>query len=112
MNKPLSLLHKRQLEEIKRDLSANGAKEGSFVKVELLFYKAIAVAREYGDDERENYLLAALKQVQFNQYQQTNALFKKSTQREQSIRRFITSVKSVLATGIRNGFVNPKLSRQ
>lgn len=112
MNKPLSLLHKRELEEIKRELSAIGAKEGSFVKVELLFYKAIALAREYGDDERENNLLAALKQIQLNQYHQTTALFKKNTQRERIIRRFITSVKLVLATGIRNGFVNPQLVSQ
>lgn len=110
MNKTISLEHKRQFEEMKKSLTSIGTKEGNFIKVEILFYDAIAVARTYGDDETENGLLAAFKQLQANQYQQTKALFKKSTQRENVIRRFCNSLKSVLTAAIRNEYFQPQFA--
>lgn len=108
MNKVFSVEHKQQFQEIKKKLTAIGAKEGSFIKVELLFYDAMSVAREYGDNEAENGLLAALKQLQANEYRQTKALFNKSAQRERVIRRFINRLKTVLTAGTQNAFFQPQ----
>jgi hypothetical protein len=110
MKNSISIEHKRQLEEIRRNLTLIGARESNFIKIELLFYEAIAVAREYGDDVADNGLLAAFKQLQANQYLQTKALFNKSAQRERVIRRFISSLKEVLTAGIRNSFFQPQLT--
>lgn len=111
MKKSLSHAHKKKFEEIKQDLNAAGAKESNFIKVELLFYEALSVAREYGDDVAGNGLLAALKGLQANQYQDTKALFNKSVQRERVIRRFIGSLRTVLLAGVKNAYVQPQLSR-
>jgi hypothetical protein len=110
MKQSISVAHKQQLEEIRKTLTITGAKESAFVKVELLFYEAISVAREYGDDLPENGLLAALKQLQANEYRETKALFNKSTQRERVIRRFISSLKSVLSAAIKNVYFQPQLA--
>ena len=101
MMKEISLEHKHQLEEIRKSLVTIGPKEGTFIKVELLFFDALSLARQYGDDEKENNLLAALRQLQANQYQETKALHKKSSQREQVIKRFMSQLKTVLSTSIK-----------
>ena len=87
-----------------------GAKESTFIKIELLFYEALSVAREYGDEVAENGLLAALKGLQANEYQDTKALFPKSAQRERVIRRFIRSLREVLTAAMRNAFLTPQHS--
>jgi hypothetical protein len=110
MKHPITIEHKRQFEEIRKKLITVGASESNFIKVELLFYEALSVAREYGDDVSENGLLAALKQLQGKQYQETKGLFKKSIQRERVIRRFISSLKAVLTAGIKNTFFQPQLN--
>lgn len=110
MKHSLSIEHKRQFEEIKKNLTIIGAKESNFIKVELLFYEAMTVARAYGDDVTDNGLLAAFKQLQANQYQETKALFNKSVQRERVIRRFISSLKTVLTAGTKNMFFQPQLT--
>jgi hypothetical protein len=104
----LSVEHKKQFEQIKRDLVLIGARESNFLKVELLFYDAMKLAREYGDEVEENGLLAAFKHLQANEYQQTKALFNKSIQRERVIRRFINSFKSVLSAAMKNTFLQPQ----
>jgi hypothetical protein len=88
--------HKRRLEEIRKEVTLIGSKESAFLKVELLFYEALSIAREYGNDARENPLLDDLKSVQESAYGKTNELYKKSSQREVSIRRFIVRFKKVL----------------
>ncbi len=110
MKNNITIEHKRQFEEMKKNLTIIGAKESNFIKIELLFYEAMTVARSYGDDVAENQLLAAFKQLQSNQYQQTKAMFKKSTQREAVIRRFISSLKNVLSAANRNAFFHPQLT--
>lgn len=110
MKNTLSLEHKKLFEEIKKNLTIIGARESGFIKVELLFYKAMSVAREYGDDVADNGLLAAFKELQANEYQQTNLSFSKSVQRERVIRRFISSLKSVLSAGMKNTFAQPQLT--
>lgn len=108
MKQPLSAAHKLQFEEIKKSLSAIGGKETTFVKVELLFFDAMSVARTYGDDVTENALLSALKELQANQYRETKLLYNKSVQREKAIRRFVSGLKSILTAGIRNEFSEPQ----
>jgi hypothetical protein len=110
MKELMSLEHKHQLEEIKRNLTAAGAKESSFTRVEILFYDAMTIARAYGDDIAENGFLAAFKKLQAAEYQQTKAHFNKSVQRERVIRRFINSLKIVLSAGIKGAFVQPQLA--
>src|SRR5438067_11664853 len=96
MENNISYQHKHRFDEMKKSLLTIGYKECDFIKVELLFFDALAIAREYGDDVSKNHLLASLKQLQANQYQQTKALFKKSSQRELAIRRFIIALKNIL----------------
>jgi hypothetical protein len=108
MTKEITYEHKQHLEEIKKRLSIIGSKEANFLKIELLFYEAIEIARAYGNDIQDNKLLSALKQIQAYQYQDTKSFFKKSSQREQVIRRFISSFKNVLSAGIKNMFFTPQ----
>ncbi|HWJ26509.1 MAG TPA: hypothetical protein VNS32_08195 [Flavisolibacter sp.] len=93
----LSNPDQRRFEEIKKTLSLLGAKESTFLQVELLFYEALSISREYGHDLSSNHFLAKLKQVQNNEYEKTKERTKKSTQREQNIRRFITQFKKALS---------------
>jgi|GEM_PF-1044661 len=105
MTSKISPAHKSLFEETKKNLTVIGAKENTFLKVEIIFYDMLGIARTYGDDIAANKLLAALKQLQVNEYQQTRALFKKSSQRERVIRRFITQLKSILSAGCKNEYV-------
>lgn len=94
----LSPSHQQRLEEIRKDLQALGSKESEFLKIELLFFEALTIAREYGDDPSENHLLAALKIVQQDEYEKTRAATRKAGQRELSIRKFVISLRKVLST--------------
>ncbi len=90
-------VHKNRLEEIKKQLSILGSSESSFVRVELLYYEALSISRDYGESILDNSLLANLKQLQAEQYQNTKAYFKKGSQREVAIKKFITKLKSILS---------------
>jgi len=105
MSKEISIEHKHRFEEIKKRLSEIGFREANFLKIELLFYEAIEIARSYSDDVNENKLLAALKQLQANEYADTKKLYKKSSQREQVIRSFINLLKKALSAAIKNSFL-------
>lgn len=105
MKEKITIEHKKQFEDTKRLLSSIGPKEENFLKIELLFFDAIRVARTYGDDPAENQLLAALKQLQGKQYQETQTKFKKSVQRERVIRQFINQLRTILSTAIKNNFL-------
>lgn len=96
----ISARHKQQFESMKQSLTSIGAKESGFIRVELLFFEAISVAREYGDDVANNELLGALRQLQANEYKQTQGMFKKNTQRERVIGRFIRSFRDVLTVAV------------
>lgn len=109
MTQSISQKDKKQLDEMRKNLLVIGSSESNFIKVELLFYDAISIARNYGDDEKENGFLAALKDLQANQYQDTKALFSKSVQRERVIRRFISGLKSTLSAAMKNTFFQPQL---
>ena len=110
MKNTISTQHKQQFEEMKKSLTTIGYKEGNFIKVELLFYNAVAIAREYGDDVHENDLLASLKQLQAKEYENTKTYFRKNVQREQAIRKFSNGLKSILTAGAKDAFFHPQLT--
>lgn len=97
--------HKLIFENTKKSLTNIGAKESNFLKVEILFYDIIGIARMYGEDLSANRFLASLKQLQMNEYQETKNLFKKSSQRERVIRRFISQLKSILSASCKNDYL-------
>ena len=92
----ISNIHKQRFDEIRKRLTVLGSKESSFLAVELLFYEALTIARTYGNDISENSLLANLKELESEEYKNTKAFFKKNTQREQVIRKFIYRLKEIL----------------
>jgi hypothetical protein len=92
----ISTEHRHRFDEIKKRLSIIGNRESSFTQVELLFYEALSISRNYGDDVNKNGLLADLKRIQTDQYQKTKELTRKS-RREINIRHFITKLKTVLS---------------
>jgi hypothetical protein len=94
---PISTTHRQRFEEIKKNLQSLGCKEGQFLKIELLFFEVLTISRNYGSDPEQNSLLAALKNVQHDQYEKTRALTRKAGQRELSIRRFIISLRRILS---------------
>jgi hypothetical protein len=104
MNK-ITYEHKLVFEETKKHLTTIGAKESNFLKIEILFYDMMGIARTYGEDLSMNKLLSALKQLQMNEYQQTRNMFKKSSQRERVIRRFISQLKAILSAGCKNEYL-------
>jgi hypothetical protein len=110
----ISEAHQRFFEDMKRNLVQLGSKESNFIQVEILFYQAISIAREYGEDPASNKLLAALKALQADQYRETTGFFKKSAQRERKIKHFNSQLRQVITSGIRGllsgGNRNPALS--
>lgn len=104
MKKAISTEHKKAFEEMKKQLTLIGSREANYIKVELLFYEAMTLSRAYGESIEENNLLAALKQLQAAQYQTTKELFKKSSQREHAIKRFMNQFKIILSLAIKNAY--------
>lgn len=102
MSEPTPKTDKQRFEEIRKSISSIGPKESAFIRVEQLFYEAINISRNYGNDVTENKLLALFKELEADHYQNTKAHFKKSSQRELVIKRFINHFKIVLALAIKN----------
>ena len=102
MTAKISIPHKKRFEEIKKELTLIGSREANFIKVELLFFEAITIAREYGNDIDQNTLLYSLKNLQNTSYQDTKEHLKKSSQQEQVIKRFVNQFKIVLSSAIKN----------
>lgn len=92
---------KQRFEEIKKSVAEIGSKESSFIRIEQLFYEAINISRNYGNDVASNKLLALFKDLEADQYQTTKAHFRKSSQREHVIKRFINQFKIVLTIAIK-----------
>lgn len=105
MTKAISPEHKHRFTEIKNQLSQLGCREAVFIRVELFFYETLTIAREYGDNTQDNGLLAALKQLQADEYTATSEKFAKAIQREKAIRRFINAFRIILTKGCRNLFL-------
>jgi hypothetical protein len=97
MKTEITGLHKTRFEEIRKSLICIGSQEGSFVKVELLFFEALTIAREYGDTVEGNDLLTRLSTLKAGAYEKTNEHFKKRSQRELCIRQFISQFKRAIS---------------
>ncbi len=94
---------KQRFEEIRKSITEIGSKESSFVKIEQMFYESITICRNYGNEVAENKLLALFKNLEEGKYyQDTKAHFRKSSQREQAIKKFINQFKIALALAIKN----------
>jgi hypothetical protein len=93
--------HTKELEDIRKKLSETGWKESHFVSVELLFYESITIARSFGNDPSTNEFLAALKQLEANEYKSAKEFYRRSSQKEQAIRRFVMHLKTILAVAIK-----------
>lgn len=86
-----------RFEEIRKSLQELGHKEGNFVKVELLFFEVLSIAKTYGEDPQDNSLVAALRNLQHDQYEKTKIATRKATERESAIRRFVVALRRVLS---------------
>ncbi len=96
MTTTISLLHRKRFGEIRKSLTLIGNKEMNFLKIELLFYEVLTIAKDYGDDDA-NELLARLRQLEQNEYRKTKVPTAKSSQRETNIRHFISGLKRILS---------------
>ena len=94
---PISKVHRVRLAEIRKSLQVLGCKEAQFLKIELLFFEALDISKNYTDDLDDNTLLAALKNVQNDQYQKTKIATRKASERELFIRRFVVGFRKALS---------------
>lgn len=93
----LSKPHQKRFDEIKKSLGLLGCEESNFLKVELLFFEAITISRDYGSDPSTNELLASLKQLQEEQYKKSKEPTVRSSQKKLHIRQFVTGLKKILS---------------
>lgn len=93
----VTVIDRSRLDEIRKNLNLLGNKESSFLRVELLFYDALSIARSYGNDLQLNALLAALKNVQHNAYEKTKEVCKSSQRKERLIHQFIVQFKKAIS---------------
>lgn len=85
------------MEEIRKKLQLLGCKESQFLKIEMLFFEVIDISKSYGENVGENNLLAALKNVQHDQYQKTQTVTRKPAERELFIRKFVITLRKILS---------------
>lgn len=93
----ITVVDRGRFDEIRKSLDILGNKESAFLRVELLFYEALSMARAYGTDLQLNSLLAALKNVQQNTYEGTKEVCRTSQQKEKLIRKFIVQFKKAIS---------------
>jgi len=110
MTTSLSPEHKQRFIEIKNSLSELGYRESAFIRVELLFFEALTISRNYGKEEQDNGLLTALKNLQADEYATTSGNFAKAIQRERAIRRFVNGFKIILTKAGKNLFLQSKVN--
>ena len=92
----LTPVHRKRFEEIRRKLTLLGSKENNFLQVQLLFYDVLTIAKEYGDSEGANVLLAQLRQLEQNEFTKANVPTVKQNQKESNIKQFVVGLKKVL----------------
>lgn len=93
----ISIQHQERFEQIRKSLQLLGCSEANFIKVELLFYEALSISKDYGSETGNNSLLSNLRQVLQDQYEKAKAPTAKRNQRELHIRKFIIALKKVLS---------------
>jgi hypothetical protein len=87
---------REKIKAIYKRLTTIGNKESSFAAVESMFYDAINISRAYGNDINTNEFLASLKKIEATEYKHTQTIFRKASQRESAIRRFMQSLRQNL----------------
>jgi len=97
MTTPISVIHRKRFDEIRKSLKVLGYKEMHFLKVELLFYEVLAIAKSYGNSDPNNDLLASLRHLDQNEYKKVTVPTAKRSQRENHIRHFISALKKILS---------------
>lgn len=93
----VTVTDRSRLVAIRKSLDILGSKESSFLRVELLFFDALSIARAYGNDLHVNTILASLKNVQQGAYEKTKEVCKTSQQKERLIRQFIVQFKKSIS---------------
>ena len=93
----ISNVHRQRFEEIRKNLQLLGNRESQFVKIELLFFEVLTIAKTYGEDLEQNSLLAGLKDLQNDQYEKTKIATRKASERESAIRRFTVGLRKLLS---------------
>jgi predicted DNA-binding ribbon-helix-helix protein len=89
----LSDEHIKRLKDVLGSIRITPCDESSFLRLELLFYDVLSIARAYGDEWEANNMLAALKHIQAREYKHANEKFPKSRQRMVAIKKFRTALK-------------------
>lgn len=97
MTTSISNIHRRRFEEIRKSLQELGYKESVFIKIELLFFEVLGIAKAYGENREDNSLLTRLKNLQHDQYEKTKIATRKAGERESAIRRFIVGLRKALS---------------
>ena len=97
----ISSADKHFFEDAKKRLTQFGSKECNFLKVELLFYETLQVARHYGSNPAENDLLAALKQLQLVGFAEAKTKCSKVAAQERLIKRFVGQFRAVLGSALK-----------
>lgn len=92
---------KHTLQTIYEKLAPMSTHESAFTGMENLFYRALQLARNYGNDEAQNQLLRDFIEVKETVYSETQRPYSKSRQREVSIVHFKTAFKKKLAHWIK-----------
>jgi hypothetical protein len=100
LSQQISIQHKERFREIFLKLKVISCNEYSFREIENLFYEALSISRNYGNDATENPYLAELKIMEGKQYRLTQEKYKKSSQRERVIKQFKNSFREKLQSWI------------
>ena len=97
MTTAISVQHQKRFEEIKKRLSILGNSESNFLQVELLYFEALSISKEYGVDIHTNSLLETLKKLQHTEYEKAKLPAHKKNQQETAIRHFILGLKKAIS---------------
>jgi len=93
----ITIPDQKRFQAIRKNLDMLGSKESTFLKVELLFYEALNMAKTYGENTHINELLAALRNVQLGTYEKTKSVCKTRAQKERLIHQFMVQFKRAIA---------------
>ena len=97
----ITSVYKQTLQSIYSQLVPMSTNESAFTGMENLFYTALQLARNYGNDQGENLLLKDFIEVKETVYSETQKQYSKSRQRELTIFHFKAAFKKKLAIWIK-----------
>lgn len=97
----ISACDKETLKTIYQQLVPMPTRESNFIGMENLFYSALQLARNYGNDQEQNGLLKDFIEVKEKVYSETQKPYHKSRQREITIFHFKAAFKKKLGPWIK-----------